>query len=130
MFDTHASRHAESVLSALSQFMHDPRVRIQTPSGESMLPARGMFADGCPVMAPGIDDFSPRRRATVISTGVREGWDGRWCLAHFRGDRVRILVREEHLAEARDDHDDALEGTRLSSAWTSPLHMPAMVRRP
>lgn len=100
MFDIHVSRHAESVLAALSQFTQDPRVRIPTPSGASMVPARGLFAEGYPVMAPGIDDCSPMRPATVLSTGLREGWDGRWCLVRYRGDRACALVREEDLLDA------------------------------
>lgn len=129
MFDTRASRHAESVLVALSQFMQDPRVRIQTPSGESMLPARGTFADGCAVMAPGIDDCSPRRPATVISTGVRDGWDGRWCLVHYRRDRVHAVVREEHLLDAGDD-DRAVEGGHRSGGGAFAPHMPVAVQLP
>jgi hypothetical protein len=100
MYDTRLSRHAESVLAALSQFTQDPRMRIPTPSGASMLPARGLYADGYAVTAPGIDDCSPPRPATVLSTGVREGWDGRWCLVRYRGERTCALVREEDLVGA------------------------------
>lgn len=101
----HTSRHADSVLGALSQFMqHDQRVRIQTPSGASMLATRGLFAAGAEVMAPGIDDCSPRRHAVVISTGEREGWSGRWCLVRY-DDRVRALLREEDLIDASGEDD-------------------------
>jgi hypothetical protein len=126
MYETRASRHAESVLGALSHFMQDPRVLIKTPSGATMLPARGLFAGGSAVMAPGIDDCSPRRPATVISTGVREGWDGRWCLVHYRGDRVPALVREEDLLEAGDDGGgfEAPQGSGLAA------HAPVMVLLP
>ena len=102
MFETRASRNAESVLGALSQLMQETRVRIPTPSGESMLSVRGLFADGSAVLAPGIDECSSRRRATVVSTGVRQGWNGRWCLVHYRGDHGHALVREEDLVGALD----------------------------
>lgn len=121
----HTSRHADSVLGALSQFMQqDPRVRIETPAGASMLPTRGLFADGSAVMAPGIDDCSPRRHATVVSTGVREGWDGRWCLVRYRGDRVRALVREEHLADASAEEDGFEAMFRAGGRnFASPAHV-------
>lgn len=126
MYETRASRHAESVLGALSHFMQDSRVFIKTPSGASMLPARGLFANGSAVMAPGIDDCSPRRAATVASTGIREGWDGRWCLVHYRGDRVPALVREEDLVDASDD-GSACEAVPRSGIAP---HMPVMVQLP
>ena len=129
MFETRASRHAESVLDALLQFMQDPRVRIQTPSGASMLPARGLFADGSAVLAPGLDECSPRRAATVISTGVREGWEGRWCLVSYRSDRVRALVREEDLLDASDE-DDGFGGLVRAGARGFAVPAPVMVQLP
>lgn len=122
----HTSRHADSVLDALLQFMQDPRVRIPTPSGSSMLPARGLFADGSVVFAPGIDECSPRRLATVVSTGVREGWDGRWCLVQYRADRVRALMREEDLVQPGDD-DEAFESVPRAGSPGLTRHAPVTV---
>lgn len=96
--DESSSRHAQTVLRMLSTQRQVGNVQGAWPFGVELEMAWGRFAVGEFVLAPGIDDCSPKVVAEVLRTGTRADQPGIWCLLRYRGQVLpSALIREDSL---------------------------------
>jgi len=113
--DESSSRHAQTVLRMLSTQRQVGNVQGAWPFGVELEMAWGRFAIGEFVLAPGIDDCSPKVVAEVLRTGTRADQPGIWCLLRYRGQVLpSALIREDSLTAVA-----ALRPSAMVSGWTT-----------
>lgn len=73
-----------AVLEALGERLKSAR-HVLTTFGVMLTPQPGRFAIGQRVLAPGLDECTPRRPAEVLAVGARDDHPGVWCWVRERG---------------------------------------------
>jgi hypothetical protein len=121
-YATTTSLHAQAVLEMLSSRLHGGATRpeeITTPFGVALKAAPGgRVAIGDQVLAPGIDDCSPKAPAEVMYIGTRPDRPGNWCLLRYRGQAQPGALITEDALEARWVGARGA-GARVAASWRS-----------
>lgn len=118
--DDNSPRHANTVLRMLFTQRQVENVHGTWPFGVELEMAWGRFAVGEFVLAPGIDDCSPKLVAEVLRTGTRADQPGIWCLLRHRGQALpSALIREDSLRAIAAPRPSALVNDASAGAGVS-----------
>lgn len=123
--DESSLRHADAVLRMLFTQRQVGKVQGTWPFSVELELAWGRFAVGEFVLAPGIDDCSPKAVAEVLRTGTRADQPGIWCLLRYRGQSLPgALIREDSLRAIAAPEPSALVDDAPAGAgvwWSAAL---------
>lgn len=133
------SLHTHAVLRMLSSQMQGKTHQITTPFGVILKASRGRcVAIGEHVLAPGIDDCSPKVAAEVLYIGTRDDRPGTWCLLRYCGQALPSALVDENAVNtmtghwtSRQERDSSssgvavLRGAHMSSTQRTAARLPA-----